>query len=165
MKSTVKKLLLMFSGLSLCFAALAAQDADPPVQGKAAERVEQYKKIRMMEVLGMDEQTSIRFFARYNKNLEVMKDLRKKQVEALAQIQKLRKGRASDDDYAKVITDLRSLEDQVSQTKSKYIDDLKDVLTNKQRAEYLVFELRFQQNLRELVRDLQQKNKQELLRR
>jgi hypothetical protein len=161
MISMVKKLLLVFSGMAMLFVTLSAQETQPPVQGKAAERVEQFKKIRMMEVLGMDEQTSIKFFARYNKNAEVMKELRQKQIQALTQIQNLRKNKASDNDYAKVITDLRSLEEQVNQTKSKYIDDLKDVLTNKQLAEYLVFELRFQQNLRDLVRDVQQKNKQE----
>jgi len=165
MNSITKTLLLAFAGLAMCIVTVNAQDAELPVQGKAAERVEQYKKIRMMEVLGLDEQTSIKFFARYNKNLEVMKDLRQKQVQALARIQNLRKVKASDNEYGKVVADLRSLEDQVNQAKSKYIDDLKDVLTNKQLAEYLVFELRFQQNLRDLVRDVQQKNRQELLKR
>jgi hypothetical protein len=161
MNSIVRKLLFAFGCMACLFLTVAAQDAKPPVQGKAAERVEQFKKIRIMEVLGLDEQTSIKFFARYNKNLEVMKDLRQKQVQALARVQTMKKGKASDNDYAGVIGELRSLEDQVSQTKSKYIDDLKDVLTNKQLAEYLVFELRFQQNLRDLVRDVQQKNRQE----
>ena len=164
MNSILKKLSFAFAGVAILFFTVAAQDAQPPVQGKAAERVEQYKKIRMMEVLGLDEQTSIKFFARYNKNLEAMKDLRKKQVQALAGIQNLRKSKASDNEYAKVVGELRSLEDQVNQTKSIYIDDLKDVLTNKQLAEYLVFELRFQQNLRDLVRDVQQK-RQELQKR
>ncbi len=171
MNSIVRKLLFALAGVASLFVTLAAQDAQPPVQGKAAERVEQFKKIRMMEVLGLDELASIKFFARYNKNLEVMKDLRQKQVQALARIQNLRKSKASDNEYAKVVTDLRSLEDQVNRTKSKYIDDLKDVLTSKQLAEYLVFELRFQQNLRDLVRDVQQKKqvnqerKQELQKR
>jgi hypothetical protein len=165
MKSILKQLLVAVAGLAICFVAVDAQDAQPPVRGKAAERVEQFKKIRIMEVLGLDEQSSIKFFARYNKNLEVMKDLRQKQIQTLARIQNLRKDKASDNDYAKVVTELRSLEDQVNQTKSNYIDDLKEVLTNKQLAEYLVFELRFQQNLRDLVRDVQQKNKQELLNR
>jgi hypothetical protein len=165
MKSILNQLLLAVAGLAICLFTAAAQDAQPPVKGKAAERVEQFKKIRIMEVLGLDEQSSIKFFARYNKNLEVMKDLRQKQIQTLARIQTLRKGKASDSDYAKVVTELRSLEDQVSQTKSNYIDDLKEVLTNKQLAEYLVFELRFQQNLRDLVREVQQKNKQELLNR
>jgi hypothetical protein len=165
MKSIMKKTLFAIAGVAMLVASATAQDDQPPVQGKAAERVEQYKKIRMMEVLGLDEQSSIKFFARYNKNFEVMKDLRQKQVQTLVRIQGLRKSKASDNEYAKVVSDLRSLEDQVNQTKSKYIDDLKDVLTSKQLAEYLVFELRFQQNLRDLVRDLQQKNKPELLKR
>jgi hypothetical protein len=161
MNSVVKNFLLAFAGVAMAFTSVAAQDAQPPVQGRAAARVEQYKKIRMMEVLGMDEQTSIRFFLRYDKNLEVMKGLRQKQVQALTRVQSLRKDKAPDNDYAKVISDLRSLEEQINRTKSKYIDDLKEVLTNQQLAEYLVFELRFQQNLRDLIRDMQQKNKQE----
>jgi hypothetical protein len=165
MNSIAKQLLSVLAGLAVCSVSVAAQDAQPPVQGKASERVEQYKKIRMMEVLGLDEQSSIKFFSRYNKNVEVMKDLRQKQVQALASIQILRKSKATDNEYAKVVSDLRSLEGQVNQTKSKYIDDLKDLLTSKQLAEYLVFELRFQQNLRDLVRDVQQKNKQELQKR
>jgi hypothetical protein len=161
MISFLKRLILICIGLAFWCATTAAQDTETPVQGKAAERVDQFKKIRMMEVLGMDEQTSIRFFARYNKNLEVMKELRQKQLKALAQIQTMRKSKAADSEYAKVVSELRSLEGQVNQTKSQYIDDLKDVLTSKQLAEYLVFELRFQQNLRELVREAQQKNRQE----
>jgi hypothetical protein len=165
MNSIVRKLLFVFGCMVSFFLTAAAQDAQPPVQGKAAERVEQFKKIRMMEVLGLDEQASIKFFARYNKNLDAMKDLRQKQVQSLARIQKLRKDKASEEEYANVVSELRSLEDQIHQTKSRYMDDLKDVLTNKQLAEYLVFELRFQQNLRDLVRDVQQKNKQELPKR
>jgi hypothetical protein len=153
----MKRLTVFCAGVALFVFTGVAQESEPAVQGKAAERVEQFKKIRMMEMMGMDEQTSIKFFARYNKNAEAMKDLRQQQIKALGQIQALRKAKASENEYGKVINELRSLEDQVSQTKSKYLDDLRDVLTNKQLAEYLVFELRFQQNLRELVRDAQQK--------
>lgn len=142
----------------------SAQDEQLPLQGKAVERVEQYKKIRMMEVLGLDEQTSIKFFARYNKNQEFMRDLRQKQIQTVQRIQALRKAKASDAEYGRVIEDLRALEDQVNEAKSKYIDRLKEVLSNKQLAEYLVFELRFQQNLRDLVRDVQ-RNRQDLLKK
>jgi hypothetical protein len=161
MISVFKRLLPAMFGAALICVTVAAQDVDAPVQGKAAERIEQFKKIRMMEVLGMDEQTSIRFFGRYDRNLDAMKTLRKQQLKALGEIQSLRKSRAADREYAKVVAELRSLEEQVNQTKSKYLDELKDVLTSKQLAEYLVFELRFQQNLRDLVREVQQKKKLE----
>ena len=161
MSSAIRRIMLVTVGIVMGVAIVTAQDTQAQTPGKATERVEQYKKIRMMEVLGLDEQASIKFFVRYNKNTEAMKELRQKQLQALKRIQDLRKTKASDGEYAKVITDLRSLDDQVNQTKANYIDDLKDVLTSKQLAEYLVFELRFQQNLRELVRDVQQKNKPE----
>jgi hypothetical protein len=160
MNSIVKRFFSVFAALAISFFTVAAQDEQPPIKGKAAERIEQFKKIRIMEVLALDEQNSIKFFARYNKNLEAMKDLRQKQVQALARIQNLRNAKASDNEYAKVVNELRSLEDQTHQAKSRYIDDLKDVLTNKQLAEYLVFEVRFQQNLRDLVRDVQQKRQE-----
>ena len=131
-----------------------AQDNKNPQPGKAYERVEQYKKIRLMEVLNLDEQTSIRFFARYNKNQVILRDLRKKQVEALARVQALRKTNAADNEYDKIVSDLLSLENQLNEAKAKYVDELKQVLTSKQLAEYLVFETRFQQNLRDLLRDL-----------
>ena len=55
---------------------LLAQD-QPPSRGPGAERIEQFKKVRLMEVLKMDEETSIRFFARYDKFLEGLRAVQK----------------------------------------------------------------------------------------
>jgi hypothetical protein len=130
-----------------------AQENPPQGQGRALERVEQFKKIRLMEVLNLDEQNSIKFFARYNKYQELLRDLRKKQAQALARIQALRKSNAADAEYGKMVDELLTLESQINEAKSKYVEELKPVLTSKQLVEYLVFEARFQQNLRELARE------------
>jgi hypothetical protein len=106
-----------------------------------------------MEVLNLDEQNSIKFFARYNKYQELLRDLRKKQAQALARIQALRKSNAADAEYGKMVDELLTLESQINEAKSKYVEELKPVLTSKQLVEYLVFEARFQQNLRELARE------------
>jgi hypothetical protein len=154
MNSVLRKV-RMLALLSVAFTLLAlSQDSPPMGPGRALERVEQFKKIRLMEVLNLDEENSIKFFARYNKHQELLRDLRKKQVAALAQVQTLRKSKAPDGDYTKTVEELLALESQISDAKAGYVDELKQVLTNKQLAEYLVFEVRFQQNLRELVRDL-----------
>lgn len=133
-----------------------AQDEPPFRRGAALERVEQFKKIRMMEVLKLDEQTSIRFFARYNKHQETLRELRVKQAGVLGQLQDLRRSNAGDKEYDKVIRELRALEDEMNDAKGKYLDELSEVLTKQQLAEYIVFEWRFQQNLRELLRGAQQ---------
>lgn len=148
----------------LLFAATAtqavAQENQPQGQGKALERVEQFKKIRLMEVLSLDEQTSIKFFTRYNKYQELLRDLRRQQGQVLAKVQALRKSKAADSEYDKMVDDLLKLEGQINEAKSKYVDELKQVLSSKQLVEYLVFEARFQQNLRDLVRDFP-RNRQE----
>jgi hypothetical protein len=148
----------------LLFAAVSspglAQENQPLGQGRALERVEQFKKIRLMEVLNLDEQTSIRFFTRYNKYQEILRSLRKQQLQALGQVQALRKSKAADSEYDKMVDELLKLESQINEAKSKYVDELKQVLTSKQLVEYLVFEARFQQNLRELARELP-RNRQE----
>jgi len=134
-----------------------AQDEDSPVPSKALERVEQFKKIRMMEVLALDEQASIKFFARYNKHQRALQDLRRKQVQALVKVQALRKAKAADAEYAKIIQELQSLEGDGREAKLRYLEELREILSNKQIAEYLVFEMRFQQNLRDLIRDARNK--------
>jgi hypothetical protein len=63
MKS-LRKLGFLFFSSFLVFAQIKAQDP-LPTRGPAAERIEQYKKIRLMEEVQMNEETSIRFFARY----------------------------------------------------------------------------------------------------
>jgi Spy/CpxP family protein refolding chaperone len=154
MISLVRKLCIPFLAMIAIPVAASAQDNPPPPQGRGLERVEQYKKIRLMEVLNLDEQNSIKFFARYNKHQALLRDLRKQQVQVLGDVQALRKDKAADDAYDKVVDELLVLENKVTDAKAKYIDELKQVLTSKQLAEYLVFETRFQQNLRDLVRDI-----------
>jgi hypothetical protein len=153
-------------GLLIVFAAVmsvlvCAQDAQPAPQGRALERVEQFKKIRLLEILNLNDESALKFFARYNKYEELLRDLRKKQVQAFGRIQALRKSQAADAEYDKVVSDLLTVETQFEEAKSKYVGELKDVLTSKQLAEYLAFEFRFQQNLRELARDAQQRRRLE----
>jgi hypothetical protein len=150
-------LLLVVATLLACSLGVAQRRGQAPDQARrpAAERIEQFKKLRLMEILGLDEQTSIRFFARYNKHQETMRDVRQKQMEVFQQIQSLRRSQAPDADYQRVLSELRGLEQRSNETKLKYMDELSEILTKKQVAEYIVFEVRFQQNLRDLVRDLQ----------
>ncbi len=126
-----------------------------PLRGPGAERVEQFKKLRLMEILQLDEETSIKFFSRYNKHAESVREIRAKQMKLFQEIQSLRRSNASDAEYGKVLKELLRLEDQLNEAKKAYMDELSGVLTQKQLAEYVVFEVRFQQNLRELLQDVQ----------
>ena len=161
MKSSLRFTILVIVLVTGSF-ALRAQDEELAAPSKALERVEQFKKIRLMEVLALDEQTSIKFFARYGKHQRLLQELRRKQVQSLAKVQSMRRAKAADPEYAKLIEELQSLEGESRDAKLKYIEELKEILTNKQIAEYLVFEMRFQQNLRDLIREAQQNRRNPL---
>jgi uncharacterized protein (DUF2342 family) len=132
---------------------LIAQD-QPPTRGPAAERIEQFKKVRLMEVVKMDEETSVRFFARYNKYEETLRTIQKDHNALVDQLQDLTKSNANNSDIEQAIKDIGMSEEKIAETRSKFLEELKGVLSLKQVAEYVVFERNFNKNLREIMRDI-----------
>ena len=132
---------------------LAAQD-QPPMRGPGAERIEQFKKVRLIEVMNMDEETSIRFFTRYNKHTETLRALQRDHNALIDDLQKLSKSNAKNAEIELLIKDIGMSEEKITETRAKFLEDLKDVISIKQVAQYVVFERNFNKNLREIMRDI-----------
>ncbi len=130
------------------------QRLGPERLGPGAERIEQFKKIRLMDALKLDEETSIRFFARYNKHVATLRDIGKNRNESIDRLQKLIDSDAGSDDLNKVINAITALDGRLVEERLKFLTDLKDVLTVKQIGSYIVFERNFNQNLRDLMREV-----------
>lgn len=155
MNRLTKAVVIALAGLSCA----VAQDQPAMMRGPAAERIEQFKKVQLMEKLQMDEETSIRFFARYNSHQEELRELNRKRNELIDELQVLRRRNAGDADYRKVLDELRGLADPAVEIRQKYFDDLAAILTPKQMAEYMIFERNFLQNLREIMRQMQRERR------
>jgi hypothetical protein len=142
-----------FIAAMILSASLLAQD-QLPARGPAAERIEQFKKVRLMEVLKMNEETSIRFFSRYNKYVETLHAVQKDHNTLIDQLQDLNKSNANNADIERAIKDIGMCEDKITETRSNFIEELKNILSLKQVADYVVFERNFNKNLREIMRDI-----------
>lgn len=151
------KILLTFAIYSILIfticSHLIAQD-QPPMRGPASERIEQFKKVRIMETLKMDDETSIRFFARYNKHIESLHAIQKDHNALIDQLQKLINSNANNSDIEQAMKDIAMCEEKITETRSKFLIELKEVISTKQIAEYVVFERNFNKNLREIMRDI-----------
>jgi len=147
--------LLLTLVLVFTWAAVAQRIPRGP-RGPGPERVEQFKKIRMMEVLKLDEETSVRFFARYDKEQELIRSLTAKRNRTIDQLENLTATPASDAEIDKYFKELRDVEDQVHEARIKYWDSLSEILTKKQLAEYVAFERNFFRDLRDLMRETQE---------
>ena len=128
----------------------------PPMRGPAMERVEQWKKVRMMEVLKLDEETSIRFFNRYNKEQQDLREVQRRREELVRQLESLNRSNAGDKDLERTLQDLQTLERKLTEIREGFLKDVRGILTVKQIASYVVFETNFNRSLRDLMRDMQQ---------
>jgi hypothetical protein len=140
---------LLFSASA---ATLVAQEP-LPFEGEAAERIEQYKKIRLMDFLKLDEETSIRFFSRYNRFVEDLKAINGKKNASIDELQNLVRRDASDAEFQKVFDQLDALGGELQELRRQYLEDLSRLLPTKKVASYIVFERNFYRNLRELLRE------------
>ena len=157
MKMSMRFCLLCAMCWMLVATASYAQDdqPEPPMPGPGAERVEQLKKIRLMEQLKLDEETSIRFFSRYTKHQENLREFQKQRQQVLRRVEALRNANASDAELEKAIQELRSMDGRFLEIRDNHWKDVREILSAKQFASYIVFEHNFQRYLRELMRDMQ----------
>lgn len=140
--------------LLVCAASLMAQDP-LPFDGPAAERIEQYKKIRLMDFLKLDEETSIRFFSRYNRFAEELRALNQERNSYVDELQVLVRRDGSEGEYRRVFDQLDALGTEMMGLRRQYMEDISSLLPAKKVAAYIVFERNFYRNLRDLLRDVQ----------
>ena len=150
---TSGKLLLTITLVLIAFTARASAQEALPFEGPAAERIEQYKKIRLMEFLKLDEETSIRFFSRYNRFVEDLRALNDRKNAYIDDLQVLVRREASDRDFQKQFDQLEALGAETVEIRKQYLDDLSALLPPETVAAYIVFERNFYRNLRDLLRD------------
>ena len=150
---TIRTLHLVLIAVFFMLTHVIAQD-QLPMHGPAAERIAQYKKVRLMEVVTMNEETSVRFFARYNKHEENIRAIGMERNELIDQLQKLSKSNSSDAAMENIIKDIGMSEEKVLEERTKFIGELRDILSLKQLSQFIVFERNFNKNLRELIRDV-----------
>lgn len=126
---------------------------DRPMRGPAGERVEQLKKLRMQEALALDEETSIRFFARYNDHQAELRSAGKKRADVIDDLQALVKKNAPESEVDSKLREVVKTEREVIELRQRFVEKLGDILTKHQIARYVVFERNFNQDLREIMRE------------
>ncbi|MGD0590375.1 MAG: hypothetical protein ABSA44_06200 [Bacteroidota bacterium] len=149
----IRPLTVVLISIFFMMTQVVAQD-QLPIRGPAAERIAQYKKLRLMEVVQMNEETSVRFFARYNRHEENIRVIGREQDELIDQLQKLIKSNSDDAALENVIKDIGMSEEKVLEERTKFIKELRDILSLKQMSQFIIFERNFNKNLRELMRDV-----------
>lgn len=132
-------------------------------QNKQKGKLEQLEKIKLIDALELDEENSIRFFARRNQSKKEVDELEKKSDEILLQLENtLVNTDAKENEVQKnLVTELLMTRQQIEIEKQKFIASLSDILSTEQIVKLVIFEKRFREEIRNVLFDRRPPRKME----
>jgi hypothetical protein len=134
---------------------LSAQDmgSRPFLRRGPMKKIEELEKIKLLDVLNMDEATSVKFFTRKNQTREKIFNYEDKNIEILNNIEnEVKKGKDNDPNkIQKLNEDYINTSIEIEKERMNFIRSLNDILSPEQVGKYIVFEKRFREEIRDLL--------------
>ncbi len=151
MKRFITIIFLFFVVSSVSNAQMDDRPPDgPPHDGM--KKIEQLEKIKLIEALDMDEQTTLKFFARRNEHNNKMKELMEKSRQQLDSIdEKLKEKPVNEKMLNSMIDQYFTYESDIEKEKEAFIHSVSDILTVTQIAKLVVFEKKFRDEIRDII--------------
>jgi hypothetical protein len=141
--------------------AQTGRTGDAPAGDRPYDRIENLRKVRLVEVLELKEEQSVRFLARMNEHDNARRNLVKERGDALDRLERLVRNKADDSEFEKAFADVAAVDDRLTAERKAFSAGLSDILTPTQRAKMLIFERRFEKELREAMREAQRRRKEQ----
>ncbi len=154
-----KLIVLIFVFFSAGMAQAQPPNGPPPLGGRSMERVERFKKMRLVEMLDLKEDQSVRFFARLNDFENTRRELNRQKDETLDKIERLIRNKADQKEYEKVFDEVEVVNRKIGEEKLRFFNSLTDLLTIEQRAKLMLFERRFENELREAMKEAHERRR------
>ncbi len=133
-----------------------SQPPDRPFEGREggppSERIEGYRKMRLIEVLKLSEEESVRFFAKQSAHEEKMKDIMDERNDVLNDMEDVLDKKAQKD-LPKLIDKVKELDQKVFQERQRYQDDVAKLLSTDKFAKFIIFERNFGKQMRDAMGD------------
>ena len=148
----MKTLLSILFVLTFVFSNYA-QEFRHPMQREGRGKIDELEKIKLIDALQMNEETTLRFFARRSEHQNKVRELSQKANEQLNKISDYIKsnGDKNSAELKKMINDYLGYDEAIAKEKTNFINSLSDILTYDQISKLLVFEKRFREELRRIL--------------
>ena len=130
-----------------------AQDKGPDRNRRGMGKIEELEKIKLIDALQMNEETTLKFFARRSEYQRKVKDLMSKANDQLDKISDYIKnnGDKNSSELNKMINDYLSYGEAIAKERTNFINSLNDILSYEQISRLLIFEKHFREELRKIL--------------
>ncbi len=152
----MKQLLSCLAFALMYTVPLAAQ----PFRGEgplAMERIEQLKKVRMIEALDLTEDQAVRFFSRLHEHDKAKEDLHQQRMAALDKLERMVRNDVKEEEYGRMFPEVNSLDQEMQDLDRRFFDGLNDILSEEQRAKLILFERQFHRELQDALMTIQRR--------
>jgi hypothetical protein len=122
------------------------------------DKIEDIKLEKLTKKLELDETTKASFIDKYKTFSKSMRELNKLRAKAYKLMTENIEGGSGLDTLVNQVLDYES---QISQKREDFIADMKSMLTSQQIAKMIVFERKFNSEIRKLLKQYQKDNKKE----
>lgn len=114
-------------------------------------RLIELERMKLIETLNLEEETSVRFFARRNEHQNKMKSLADARDSLLNNLASEIENDGDDSLLKKKYDEVFKLEGEILQERERFFESLDDILNPIEKAKLLVFEHKFRRELRKLL--------------
>ncbi len=122
---------------------------------KNREKLEQLEKIKLIEALDLDEETSIRFFARRNGSKKEIQELEMKAEDIISELEKSfnSENKNQSENQKQLISEMLKTRESIELKRNQFINSINDILTVEQIGKLIVFEKNFRDEIRQVLFD------------
>lgn len=145
--------LLIVLSFMLVVSSYPQQDREKMM--KQRSKLHQLEKIKLIEALNLDEDTSVKFFARRNEMQKQIESLEDKSDDILKKLEQTLdvNDKSNEATQRQLINELSNLKENIESTKKQFINSLNDILSTDKIARYIVFEQKFRDEIRKIIFD------------
>lgn len=125
-------------------------------------KIEQLEKIKLIDLLDMNEKTTLIFFARrhgYFKHQKEIINKRDSLIKVMENEIKNNRTKSKNTIYKKEIRQIFNLEQKMLIKRRSFYNSLSDILSSQQIAKLIVFEYRFKREIRNILMEKYRKRK------
>ncbi len=156
---------ILFLGTALVISAQTKRnphDRDSQGNSPMQQNIDMREKIKLVEVLGLNEDTAVKFFARRNQQRDEFRKLGQERENIIDELEnEIKSGKKIKDTYYNAqIKKILNVESRMAKTRENFLVSLKNLFTTEQLAKYYVFDTRYREEIRnEMMRGSQKPKK------
>ncbi|MBR9976941.1 MAG: hypothetical protein KFH87_02530 [Bacteroidetes bacterium] len=142
-------ILILTITLGVAFDANAQNDPGPG--GKGRERIEQLRRVKLIEALELNEEQAVRILVREKEYREEQRALKKRRDNLVDDLRSLIEDKADEAGIRKQLAAINEVNLQLVQKKHTYLLSLEDLLSIEKIGKIILFEERFWKEVRRLL--------------